>query len=161
LEPTSAKINCTNRMVNETVLEGVTIKAFNQILRSRQDFLYHLQENVSKTIVITDTLSPDDIQARLEELQQELIKKANNKQDYDDIADEIFLNSKNRKNNQNKTATAGKEPCTRSRSYRTSSPDRTPISRSSTWHWSESSSRTSKSTKISSLSNSSPASASI
>ena len=37
-----------------------------------------------------DTLSPDGIQTRLEELQKELIKKANNKQDYDAIADEIF-----------------------------------------------------------------------
>lgn len=36
------------------------------------------------------TLSPDGIQARLEELQKELIKKANNKQDYDAIADEIL-----------------------------------------------------------------------
>lgn len=40
--------------------------------------------------VSADTLSPDGIQARLEELQKELIKKANNKQDYDAIADEIF-----------------------------------------------------------------------
>jgi ribosomal protein L29 len=37
-----------------------------------------------------DTMSPDGIQARLDELQKELIKKANNKQDYDAIADEIF-----------------------------------------------------------------------
>ncbi|MEE0954456.1 MAG: hypothetical protein U0L49_01435 [Eubacterium sp.] len=36
------------------------------------------------------TLSPDGIQERLSELQKELIKKANNKQDYDAIADEIF-----------------------------------------------------------------------
>ena len=41
-------------------------------------------------MVNADTLSPDGIQARLEELQKELIKKANNKQDYDAIADEIF-----------------------------------------------------------------------
>ena len=41
-------------------------------------------------MVDADTLSPDGIQARLEELQKELIKKANNKQDYDAIADEIF-----------------------------------------------------------------------
>lgn len=38
----------------------------------------------------TYTLSPNGIQARLEELQKELIKKANHKQDYDAIADEIF-----------------------------------------------------------------------
>ena len=41
-------------------------------------------------MVDADTLSPDGIQARLEELQKELIKKANNKQDYDAIADEIL-----------------------------------------------------------------------
>lgn len=34
--------------------------------------------------------SPDGIQARLEDLQKELIKKSNSKQDYDAIADEIF-----------------------------------------------------------------------
>lgn len=48
---------------------------------------------VKRTVPLTrrppDT-SPDGIQARLEELQKELIKKANNKQDYDAIADEIF-----------------------------------------------------------------------
>lgn len=41
-------------------------------------------------MVGTDTLSPDGLQTRLEELQKELIKKANNKQDYDAIANEIF-----------------------------------------------------------------------
>jgi hypothetical protein len=49
-----------------------------------------LQQNIAKAVVSADTLSPDGIQARLEELQKELIKKANNKQDYDAIADEIF-----------------------------------------------------------------------
>jgi len=42
------------------------------------------------TVKSANTLSPDGIQARLEELQKELIKKANHKQDYDAIADEIF-----------------------------------------------------------------------
>ena len=37
-----------------------------------------------------DTISPDAIQSRLDELQKELIRKANSKQDYDAIADEIF-----------------------------------------------------------------------
>lgn len=49
-----------------------------------------MQENIAKAVVSADTLSPDGIQARMVELQQELIKKANNKQDYDAIADEIF-----------------------------------------------------------------------
>ena len=49
-----------------------------------------LQANIAKAVVSADTLSPDGIQERLSELQKELIKKANNKQDYDAIADEIF-----------------------------------------------------------------------
>ena len=39
----------------------------------------------------TDTLSPNSIQARLEELQKELIKKANHKQDYDAIAQSLQM----------------------------------------------------------------------
>jgi hypothetical protein len=42
------------------------------------------------TIMAADTMSPDGIQARLDKLQKELIRKANSKQDYDAIADEIF-----------------------------------------------------------------------
>ena len=43
-----------------------------------------------KAITTADTMSPDGIQARLDELQKELIRKANSKQDYDAIADETF-----------------------------------------------------------------------
>ena len=90
LEPTSAEKDCTNRTVNELLLQEVTVKAFHQILTERDFFLKTLQQNIAKAVVNADTLSPDGIQARLEELQKELIKKATNKQDYDAIADEIF-----------------------------------------------------------------------
>ena len=83
-------MNCTNRTVSETVLQDVTIKALNQILTDKGTFLKTLQENIARAVVSADTLSPDGIQSRLEELQKELIKKANSKQDYDAIADEIF-----------------------------------------------------------------------
>ena len=90
LEPTSAEKNCTNRTVNELLLQEITVKAFHQILTERDFFLKTLQQNIAKAVVNADTLSPDGIQTRLEELQKELIKKANNKQGYDAIADEIF-----------------------------------------------------------------------
>ena len=90
LEPSSAEMNCDNRTVNETLLQEVTVKAINQILTERKVFQKQLQANIAKAVVSADTLSPDGIQARLEELQKELIKKANHKQDYDAIADEIF-----------------------------------------------------------------------
>ena len=90
MEPGSADTNCTNRTVNELLLQEVTVTTINQILTERGTFLKQLQANIAKAVVSADTLSPDGIQARLEELQKELIKKANNKQDYDAIADEIL-----------------------------------------------------------------------
>ena len=90
LEPISAEKSCTNRTVNELLLQEITVKAINQILTERDLFLKTLQQNIAKAVVGADTLSPDGIQARLEELQKELIKKANNKPDSDAIADEII-----------------------------------------------------------------------
>ena len=71
-------------------LSTVTTKAFNQILNDKDGFLRQMQENIAKAIIAADTMSPDGIQARIDELQKELIRKANSKQDYDAIADEIF-----------------------------------------------------------------------
>lgn len=65
-----------------------TLKACTKT--ERGTFLKQLQANIAKAVVSADTLSLDGIQERLSELQKELIKKANNKQDYDAIADEIF-----------------------------------------------------------------------
>jgi site-specific DNA recombinase len=49
-----------------------------------------LQTNIATVIKQGDTLSPEVIDERLPELQKELVKKANQKDDYDAIADEIL-----------------------------------------------------------------------
>jgi len=49
-----------------------------------------LQQNIAKAVVNAETLSPNGIRSRPEELQKAHIKKANNEQDYNTIADEIF-----------------------------------------------------------------------
>ena len=90
LEPSRAAMNCTSRTVKEDRLQEVTVKAFNQILNDKDGFIRQMQENIAKAITTADTMSPDGIQARLDELQKELIRKANSKQGYDAIADEIF-----------------------------------------------------------------------
>lgn len=90
LEPSRAAMNCTSRTVKEELLQKVTTKAFNQILNDKDGFIRQMQENIAKAIMDADTMSPDGIQARLDKLQKELIRKANSKQDYDAIADEIF-----------------------------------------------------------------------
>ena len=57
LEPISAEKSCTNRTVNELLLQEITVKAINQILTERDFFLKTLQQNIAKAVVGADTLS--------------------------------------------------------------------------------------------------------
>ena len=81
---------CHARTVNEDHLKEVTIEAINQVLCKKDDFLKTLQANIATVIKQGDTLSPEVIDERLRELQKELVKMANQKEDYDAIADEIL-----------------------------------------------------------------------
>ena len=81
---------CHARTVNEEFLKEVTIEAINQVLCKKDDFLKALQANITTVIKQGNTLSPEVIDERLPELQKELVKKANQKDDYDAIADEIL-----------------------------------------------------------------------
>ena len=81
---------CRSRTVNEGLLEQVSIDAINQVLCEKDDFQKTLQSNIATVIRQGDTLSPEVIYERLQELQKELLKKANQKDDYDAIADEIL-----------------------------------------------------------------------
>lgn len=90
LDPSSVVKVCKNRTIKEEWLKDITVRAFNQILTGKDEFLHQLQENLAKAIRESDPSSAEGIQARLDELQTELIRKANSKEDYDAIADEIF-----------------------------------------------------------------------
>ena len=76
--------------MNETILEQVVIDAINQVLCQKNDFLKTLQSNMKTAITDRDSLSPEVIDARMKELQRELLKKANQSADYDAITDEII-----------------------------------------------------------------------
>ena len=81
---------CKSRTVNETILEQVVLEAINKVLCQKKDFMKKLQANITSVISGTDTLSPEVIDSRLQELQRDLLKKANQSADYDAIADEIL-----------------------------------------------------------------------
>ena len=65
------------------------MKAINQIIDDRGEMFDVLQENIESVIIMEDKNSLESINARLEETQKELLKRANAKQNYDDVADEI------------------------------------------------------------------------
>ncbi len=88
LEPTGEE--CHARTVNETVLENVVVEAINRLLGDKSGYRAQLQQNIAKVIRGAQENTADAIDERLNELQKELLKKANNKEAYDEIADEIF-----------------------------------------------------------------------
>ena len=81
---------CRSRTVNEILLENIALEAINRVLCRKTDFLETLQANIAQVVRQGDTISPEAIDERLQELQKELLKKANQKDDYDAITDEIL-----------------------------------------------------------------------
>lgn len=57
---------------------------------NRDSMMAALQENVEAVIRREDEFSVEGIEAKLEELQKELLKRANSQKDYNDIAEEIY-----------------------------------------------------------------------
>ena len=55
----------------------------------KTNMMTKLKENIEQVLIEEDTATIDSIDAKLEELQQELIKRAGARQDYEDLADEI------------------------------------------------------------------------
>ena len=80
---------CDAPTVQEADLQAAVIRAINLTLGDRSGMLEILEKNVEAVIMEEDVSSADGINARLEELQKELLKLANARKDYGGIADEI------------------------------------------------------------------------
>ena len=72
------------------VLENVVVQAINTLLGDKSTYQAQLQQNIANVIRSAQQKTADGIDEKLQELQKELLKKANNKEAYDKIADEIF-----------------------------------------------------------------------
>ncbi len=86
----STGLECHARTVNEKELEKVVIKAMNELLSHRESYQGKLQRNIAAVIRVAETGSTDVIDEKLLALQQELLKRAHQREAYDDIANEIF-----------------------------------------------------------------------
>lgn len=83
-------LECHVRTVNETVLENVVVQAINTLLGNKSTYQAQLQQNIAKVIRDAQKTTADGIDEQLMELQKELLQKANNKEAYDEIAEQIF-----------------------------------------------------------------------
>lgn len=81
------------------MLKNVVVQAFNELLGSRSTYQKRLRDNLARVLCGYEDEQALEIDKRLAELQQELINHASRKEDYNDIADEIFrLREKKQKN---------------------------------------------------------------
>ena len=81
---------CDARTVLESTIEQAIITAINEALSGKDAFLATLQNNISIVLSRENNQVLIDIDARLEELQTQLLKLASSKADYEDVADEIY-----------------------------------------------------------------------
>ena len=81
---------CDARTVPESQIEQVLVTAINQALCDKNTFLVTLKNNIETVIIHENDHTLTNISKRLEELQTELLKLANTKADYEDVADEIY-----------------------------------------------------------------------
>lgn len=80
---------CNAPTIQESDLQAAVVKAINRALGNRDSMMTALQENIEAVIRQEDETSAAGINAKLEELQKELLKLANSKKDYNSVADEI------------------------------------------------------------------------
>ena len=81
---------CTASTILEDTLKEKIVEAINVAVSGKNSFLTILKKNI-ETVLSEDLYeSTADIDKRLEELQTELIQKANSKDTYDNIVNEIY-----------------------------------------------------------------------
>lgn len=82
----------------ESDLQNAVVKAVNEVLGGRATFLPVLKENIMVVLESENVSEVEEINHRLEELQKELLRLANTKRDYMEIADEIYNLRERRQN---------------------------------------------------------------
>ena len=80
---------CAAPTIQESDLQAAVVKAINLTLGNRSAMMTVLQKNIETVILQEDENSAEGITAKLKEKQQELLKLANAKKDYNSVADEI------------------------------------------------------------------------
>ena len=80
---------CDAPTIQEQDLQAAVVQAINLTLGNRENMMSTLQENIEAVIRQEDETSSEGIEAKLMELQKELLKLANSKKDYNSVADEI------------------------------------------------------------------------
>lgn len=84
------KDKCRARTVSEETLKAAFIEALNEMVGNSSDYLSRLSENLEVALNMANPMSAETLSARMAELQQELINRTEQRENYDDITEEIL-----------------------------------------------------------------------
>ena len=89
LERKKSGIDCPARTLFETDLHAAVVKALNQMIEQKDEFLPGMRLAVDRALAQSNSPRVREIDAQLAALQKDMLKKANAKQGYEDLAEEI------------------------------------------------------------------------
>ena len=89
LEKNKSDVDCPSRTLYERDLHAAVVTAINQVIAQKDEFLPGMRLAIENALGHTNSAQIAEIDAKLEALQKELLKKANAKQGFDSLADEI------------------------------------------------------------------------
>ncbi|MFD1850769.1 zinc ribbon domain-containing protein [Oceanobacillus bengalensis] len=81
---------CNAETIREDDLQNAIVLAINEVLGSKDSYLSILVENIETVLNENADKPTADIDEKLKELQMELLRLANSKADYDEVAEEIY-----------------------------------------------------------------------
>jgi site-specific DNA recombinase len=99
---------CDARTVLESELQRVAVEAINQVLAGKDEFLATLEQNIATVLSAENQTALAEIEYRLTELQNELLKRTAARTDYDDVAEEIYRLREQKQKLQLESASLGK-----------------------------------------------------
>ena len=90
------KNGCHARTINEEGLKATFVEALNRIIAEKQEYLLQLKRNIESVLTGGNSESTAEIDAKLADLERQLVAKAEEHEDYTDIASEIYALRKQR-----------------------------------------------------------------
>lgn len=83
-------MDCPARTIWEEDLQNAVVQAVNFVFESKTQFIDILNRNITIVMNQVDGSEVELIERKLEQLQKELVKLANNNQDYSILVNEIY-----------------------------------------------------------------------
>ncbi len=84
------KDKCRARTVNEETLKAAFLNALNEMIGDSDVYLNRLKENLELALNAANPMTAEALSARMSELQQELINRTKQRENYDDVTEEIL-----------------------------------------------------------------------